>query len=589
MRRLPALVIVFGLLLAGFLVDAAVDGGTDVSTGPETVDASGFPTAPVADALSSTWFCAGGTADEEAFADHVIVITNPTGTDTAVTLTAFGGVLVPPAEASAGSTTTATTAAPTTTTATTVAPAAPEPVVRAVPVAARSRVQVALHDLLDAPVASALVEASPGGVVVEHQVTSVNGFDAKPCATSAAASWSFAFGETTVDARELLVLFNPFPEDAIVDGRFSTENGIREPERFDGLVVPARGTIAVDIGDDVTRRAEVAATITARNGRIVVDRLLRYAGDAERGLTVQTGVPVPQDAWVFPDGYRSDGTREEYAVYNPGDRTAEVEIAFVVDDPANNGVPEPIELTIPPGLHQLIDVGAEGRVPAKVGHSGIVRSLNGVPIVAERALYAEHEGRRGVTVTTGSPVESRRWTFAAGAVTPNDDEYLVLVNLDPQILATVDVTAIVGGQAVPVADLQDLELGAGGRLAIRIGEHISNRPDLSLVVTSSEPIVAERGLYRVGADRRGMSNAVGVPSRQGLRWPADPFAAPEVVDDTGTTVPGTEGSTVPDVQLPEPDQTIVIEDPDAEAEQPTTSAPAPTTSAAPTTTAAGTG
>ena len=74
------------------------------------------------------------------------------------------------------------------------------------------------------------------------------------------------------------MLFNPFPDDAIVDGVFSTEDGIRQPERFDGLVVPGRGTVAVDLGDDVTRREEVAATITARNGRIVVDRILRLDG-----------------------------------------------------------------------------------------------------------------------------------------------------------------------------------------------------------------------------------------------------------------------------------------------------------------------
>ncbi len=576
-RRVPVVVILLGLVVGGFVVDRTTTDDAVVQTAPPSVDSSVFPVAAAPDALSSTWFCAGGTADKEAFADHVVVIANPTTDDAVVTLTAFAGVIAPPSTTADTGDTTTTTVADTTTT---VAAPVPEPVELTVPVPARSRKQVALHDLVDAPVASALVEASPGGVVVEHQVTSVNGFDAKPCATSASSTWHFAFGETTVDARELLVLFNPFPEDAIVDGRFSTEDGIREPARFDGLVVPARGTIAVDIGDDVTRRKEVAATITARNGRIVVDRILRFGSDAERGLTLQTGIPEPQGAWVFPDGFVSDGTREEYAVYNPGDSLAEVSIDFVLDDPETNGVPESIDLSLPPGTHQLVDIGADGRVPSGVGHTGIVRSANGVPIVAERALYAEHDSRRGVTVTTGSPVESQQWTFAAGAATENDDEYLVLVNLDAEILADVDVTAIVGGQAVPVSELQGIELGAGERRAIRIGEHINNRPDLTLVVTSSEPIVAERGLYRVGKDQRGMSNAVGVPSTEGMRPPADPFAtaAPEDVPDTTAPGDGSESPTAPgDVQLPAPDQTIVIENPDAETEDPaassTTTAP----------------
>ena len=366
---------------------------------------------------------------------------------------------------------------------------------------------------------------------------------------------------------------------------FSTEDGSRQPERFDGLVVPARGTVAVDLGNDVTRRAEVAATITARNGRVVVDRILRFDGD-ERGLTVQSGVPEAQATWVYPDGFTNESIREEYAVYNPSDQLAEVEIEFVVDDPVTNGIPESIDLSLPPKSHQLIDIGADGRVPAGVGHSGIVRSANGVPIIAERIVYGAAGTRNGISVSSGSPVEAETWNFAAGAVTDTIDEWLVLVNLDQQILAQVDVTAIVGGQVVPVSGLQDIELGAGERRAIRVGEGISNRPDLALVVASSEPIVVERGLYRVGDDVRGMSMSVGVPSPEGLRAPGDPLAVETDVDLGDVTDP-TDGSgddpDVPvapdDVELPSPDETIVIEDPDAEADDPD----ATTTTATPTT------
>lgn len=589
-RRLPVIVVVLGVLAAALLLDRSV--GDDVETTDEAVvDASVFPiTSP--GALSTTWYCAGGTADEEAFADHSVTVLNPTDAEAAVTITVYAGRIAPPsqivdpedldADEDAEEPASEDSDADADDTATSVVEQSdlPEPVTREVAVGPQSRERIVLADVLQAPVASALVESTTGGIVVEHEVTSVNGHDAKPCATAAAPEWHFAWGDTTVDSRELLVLFNPFPQDAIVDGRFSTEDGIREPVRFDGLVVPGRGTIGVDLGDDVTRRDEVAATITARSGRIVVDRILRVNGDEGRGLTVQTGVPEPQQAWVFPDGFRSEEVREEFVVYNPTDEVAEATIDFVVDDPETNGIPAPIDLSLAPGTHQVVDPGADDRVPAEIGHSAIVRSANDVRIVAERVVYSERTNRRGITVTTGSPVESQTWSFAVGAADGGNDEFLVLVNLDPQILAEVDVVAIAGGQRLPVAALTGIELAPGERKVVSLDE-ATDSAALPLEVRSTEPIVVERGLYRVGEEERGMTNAVGVPGPDGLRIPIDPLeAVPDDVDvgelddpDAGSGDDPGVPQAPDDVELPEPDETIVIDDPDAEAEDPAVDEP----------------
>lgn len=590
-RRLPVVVLVLGALVAALLIDRAVDDSPAIETEGPGIDASVFPIASPG-ALSSTWYCAGGTADEEAFADHAVLVLNPTDTEASVTLTVYAGALAPPSivvdpedldEEGDGEDEGGTEPEEDETTTTTSGDDASlvEPQVRTITLEPQSRTKVALTDLVTAPIASALVESSVGGLVVEHEVRSIHGYDVKPCATGAASEWNFAWGDTSVDARELLVLFNPFPQDAIVDGRFSADDGIREPVRFDGLVVPARGTIGVDLGDDVTRRDEVAATITTRSGRIVVDRIVRIDGDTDRGLTVQTGIPRAQQQWVFPDGFRSEEVREEFVVYNPGAEVAEAEIAFVVDDPETNGIPQPFDLSLAPGTHQVVDVGEEDRVPAEVGHSAIVRSLNGVPIVAERVVFSDRTNRRGITVTTGAPVESESWTFAAGAANDATDEFLVLVNLDQQVLSEVDVVAIAGGQRLPVAGLTGLELAPGERRLVALDENTESDA-LPLKVRSTEPIVVERGLYLVGEDRRGMSNSVGVPGPTGLRLPLDPLeAVPEEID-VGDDDPagdgggdgdgGQDGDDVPDapgdVELPEPDETIVIDDPDAEATDP---------------------
>lgn len=587
-RRLPVIVILAALVVAGFVLDGTTVGGDVDDPAPLQVRRTSFPMAPSPGAVTSTWFCAGGTADEEAFAQHVVTMLNTSDAALDVDLTAFPGIVAPPAPGAAddldpdaedgsdaeeeegeAAEDEAEAAEPD-------ADVSREPVAQAVEIGPRSRVRVALSDLVTAPIASALVEADGPGLVVEHEVSSIHGIDAKPCATAASDEWHFAWGTTAREAREVLVLFNPFPDDAIVEGVFSTEDTVREPGRFaGGLVVPARSTVGIDLGDDVTRRAEVAATLRTRAGRLVVDRIVRVnEEDGDRGLTVQLGVPEAQQAWVFPDGLTAENVDETFVVYNPGTELAEVEISFTLDDPEANGVPEPVDLSLPPGSHATVDMNEDGRLPLGVPHSTVVRSANQVPVVAERVVSARGEQRRGVSVTTGSPVEATEWTFAAGSTAGAAAESITIVNLDPQVLTEVEVVALVGGQELPISELQGVVIEAGTRLNIDLTSRIANRADLAVVVRATEPVVVERVLAQVTAERRGLSLAVGIPSPDGTRVPPDPLetGVPLDLDDDLDDLPPPDDDGIPeapdDVQLPEPDDTIVVGDPDAEATDP---------------------
>lgn len=591
-RRLPVLALLAAFVVAGIALDRDADRGAEVAVA--SVSASDFPMAPAQGALASTWFCAGGTADEEGFADHVVTMLNTSERPLDVSLTAFPGAIAPPApsaEADAldpaageqeGVAQDGTAADEEDGAAgegdggqTDAGPVSTEPVERRIEIGPRSRVRIAMTELVTAPIASALVESVGGGLVVEHEVSSIHGIDAKPCATAASDEWHFAWGTTARQSRELLVLFNPFPDDAIVEGVFSTEDTVREPGRFaGGLVVPGRSTLGVDLGDDVTRREEVAATLRARAGRIIVDRIVRVnEEEGDRGLTVQLGVPEPQRTWVYPDGVASESVGERFVVYNPSEELAEVEIGFRPDRPEENGIPAPVELSIAPGSHATVDMNEDGRLPAGVPHSTVVRSANDVPIVSERVVSARDPVRRGLSVTTGSPIESTEWTFAAGSTRSPSAESITIVNVDAQVLTEVDVFAVVGGQELPVAELQGVVIEAGDRLNVNLTRQIANRGDLSVVVRATEPIVVERILAQVGEEQRGISLAVGVPSPEGMRVPADPVDAAaeldlgEDLDDAPVTEDGGSPAAPEDVKLPEPDETIVV-DAEDEAEVP---------------------
>jgi hypothetical protein len=367
-----------------------------------------------------------------------------------------------------------------------------------------------LSTLVQAPLVGAVVEVEGGLVSVEHELTGPLGRATTPCSTTVSQHWSFPWGVTTRGNRELLVFLNPFPDDATVQVSFATDEGNRNTVRFNGFVVPGRSVVGAYVDEDVTRKEQVSAEVTVRGGRLVVERVQTFTGvDGREGITVGLGAPVPAQAWYFPDGLTGPGLTEQMVVYNPNDRVAEAQVEVRLDHPDDNGVPEPFELTVPPHRFAVVSLDQEDRIPAGIGHASIVRSVNGVSIVAERAVSAkEGASRRGVSTTLGSPLSATTWYFPGGGTSADRDEFLTLFNASDDAAVTYSVTALAGGQNLAVQGLQDVRLAAGERVTIRLGDHVE-REDLPLVVTADGPIVAERGLYRVGGD--GLSQSIGIP------------------------------------------------------------------------------
>jgi hypothetical protein len=473
-RRIPALAVIAALLVAGGVVDRVRE--EERVREPVGISAV-MPTAHPASALSSTWYCAAATAAPRGMADGSVILANPG--DAAVS----GRVSFIPSD--------------------------PAIEVRTVPVEIRAKATVVVRhqSAIQAPFASALVELDGGGVAVEHSVSGPLGADVAPCASGASDRWYFADGGTTKDAVELLALFNPFPEDAIVDLAFSTEEGRVVPQALQALVVRARGLSVVNVGEQVVRRKAVSASVVARTGRLVVDRLQTYDGSqGRRGLALVLGATAPAPTWYFPEGYFADGVIERFQLYNPTDEEAQVDVDVALE----RGAAEPFSLVVPPHGRATLLASAEPRIPREVGHAVTVRSTNGVGVVVERSIDASAPSPRiGLASTMGARAASRRWAFPAGLVSDTVDEWLLLQNPGPRP-AVVSVVALADGQSLAIAGLQEIRLPPGRRRAIRLGDHIRRVP-LPLVVSASQPIVAERGIYRVRA--LGISIVAGIPLR----------------------------------------------------------------------------
>ena len=114
------------------------------------------------------------------------------------------------------------------------------PAKRSLTLAAHSTTSVNLAEVVPAAYAAAQVDIDGGGVVVEQSVAKGEIRDPSACATATAPTWYVANGVTTRDATLTYFLYNPYPDDAIVDMDFATNEGRFAPQPLQGLVVRAR-------------------------------------------------------------------------------------------------------------------------------------------------------------------------------------------------------------------------------------------------------------------------------------------------------------------------------------------------------------
>jgi hypothetical protein len=366
---------------------------------------------------------------------------------------------------------------------------------------------VSARESVNAVAVSAVVELDGGQVAVEHAVSGTLGSDAAPCAPSASPRWYLADGTTTVDAHEALVLFNPFPDDSVVDIRFATERGPSAPAALQGLPLEAGTTKVIELTDSVRRRLIAATTVEARSGRLVVDRVLRFEGTGEgAGIALSLATPTPSTQWYFASGIDGDGRDSQWVVYNPSDQVAQVSIEVVPD----SGEPvAPVPVSLPSATVTVIDAG---EVLVGVGHWSEVRSENGVPVVVELRRVvtpAAASTRRGWSSMLGSPLATERWVLATGRATATADEVVTVLNPGPEPVI-YELARLVDGAAVPVASLGPTTVAPGARSAVLVDAHLEG-DQIALVVTADGPVVVERQLEYEG--QNGLGTSLGIPVR----------------------------------------------------------------------------
>lgn len=468
--RLPALVVLAGLLVAGGVADARIERGSP--RGAPAVSAQ-VPIAAPASARSSAWYCPG--VPVTGLGEGSVVVANAGDRRLTGTLTVF--------------------------------PDKGEARTRPIAVGPQGRVSVRLADVVTSVYASAVIELDGGEAVADTAVVGPLGDSVSTCASSASESWYFAEGATTRDAAEVLLAMNPFPDDAVVDVVFSTEEGVVTPQALTGLLVRGQALTTINVADFVQRRESVSVSLVARTGRLVVGRFQVFDGSIGRkGISVSLGAAALGPLWYLPEGLVADGQSERFLIYNPGREEAQVELDLALE----TGDAEPLRLTVPRESRLTVVAADESRIPKGVPHAVTVRRLEGPEVVVERAIDgAAPSARTGLAITLGARLPAKRWVTAAGSSDDTTDQWIVVLNPGTRP-ATVSLNLLADGSPVLVGNLSGIEVKAGARKAFHINDSLK-RAATPILITSTEAVVVERDLYRVKS--AGLSMSAGVPLR----------------------------------------------------------------------------
>ena len=267
---------------------------------------------------------------------------------------------------------------------------------------------VPVVDVAAVGVAAGLVEfpseASAAGAVV----LGTQSFSADVCPSVPFRQTLLAAGSTLSGQQFDVQLMNPYAGEVIVDMAAFSDSGMESTDRLEGIVVPPRSSIVLDMDDLLPGREFLSVIISTERGSVIAFGRMEVGSDS----AIWSAVPGAQD-WFVPLP-RTAGLRQ---IVISTDSAAEV--AYQID------------LYGPEGL---IPAFEEGVIPARgsvrFDIDAVAPEASGVRVIATApiATFIKVESETGLGITSGVTAVATRWFLPGVLVVPESQGEIVLMN-----------------------------------------------------------------------------------------------------------------------------------------------------------------
>jgi hypothetical protein len=220
---------------------------------------------------------------------------------------------------------------------------------------------------------------------------------------------------------------------------------------------------------------------------IAAERTMTWNDGGESHST--SGAPEPSDEWYFAEGAKGGPFSTYFTVINPGADQACLQVSYMGEE----GAPFREYPCLAAYTRQTFEIPSAA--PGG-GYAVKIESLNGVPVVAERAMYW-NVGKvfwEGGTAVTGSSQAADHWLLTEGSTGAFFRSYILLAN-PSSATASVKVKYLLpdGGERVTA-----MRIPAERRLTISVNEVpgvTATAYSAEIISENNVPIVAERVMY----------------------------------------------------------------------------------------------
>ncbi len=348
---------------------------------------------------------------------------------------------------------------------------------------------------------------------------------------SPSRTWYFAEGATIAGFNLFYLLQNPNPTPVTVEGRYLLGTGAVHTKTYT-LQPNSRFNVWANVetigGATPLAAAEFSAAFTVTVGEpIIAERAMyRGANPLFKAGHESAGINAPANEWFLAEGNAGDFFDHFVLIGNTTNAAALVQADFIVGGSSTIGAGVYTkQYTVLPNSRFNIwvdeqEIGA-GQFPFRTGSSDVsvrIRSLNGVPLIVERAMWWPGNSTTWYEAhnSPGTARTAPRWVLAEGE---NGGQlgwqtYILIANVG-DVAGQYRPRLLLEGQTV---ELAPRTVQANSRQTITLAELLaeagvpadSKAGVLIESVGSALPLVVERAMYS-GAGLQLGTNALGTP------------------------------------------------------------------------------
>ena len=320
----------------------------------------------------------------------------------------------------------------------------------------------------------------------------VVGEGAARCSDRSSSHWFFAAGASTLGVDERLLIYNPFPDEAVVRVTFLTPHGEERKGNLADVAVPSKSSTIVRVNDFIRLERALGVRIDTKRGRVVAWRMMfDRPEEGPHGAQLSLGASATSDTWYFPEGAVTPSIEERISLINPGQEEATVTISLTSGEEMIQP-PRLVAITVAPGTARSVTLNDELRGAQKDlgGVSAIVQSTNGAGIVAERSMRYGTPPVLGSASEIGAPRAAPGWWLPPASLNPKTDTIVVMNPGAAEATVDLEILYAEGASKAP-AELQERAIPPGGRVKISISEWTALETTI-VRLRASSPVVAER-------------------------------------------------------------------------------------------------